>query len=88
MKSAPSSSARITALRQVAKSGALPQCGSTPMRMGRVMSGVLVRCWVVVGAFDGRSVAVKLPGQTFLTAYRGAALDRAVPLAALADSWF
>ena len=40
--------ARITALRQVAKSGALPQCGSTPMRMGRVMSGVLVQWWVVV----------------------------------------
>jgi len=29
-----------------------------------------------------------LPGQTLLIAYRGAALDRAVRLAALADSWF
>jgi len=32
----------------------------------------------VVGAFDGRSVAVKLHEQTLLVPYRGAALDGAV----------
>src|ERR1700747_2639875 len=54
MKSAPSSSACLTALRQVAKSGALPQCGSTPMRMGRVMSGLLVGSeWAWAGLGDG-----------------------------------
>jgi len=47
------------------------------------------RCWfctnrykietcAVVGAFDGRSVAVKLHEQTLLVPYRGAALDGAV----------